>query len=170
MVLANILYVKNVIPQATGHRLPGWSLHHILGQPKDAKAYLTQPTKPFRCLRMCKEDVAFFQWFFQWWEDKIWRHRKTKEIRMKEQRFKDGAYCCNCAYVLRFNLKKNAIHGPYSPGGHIGHRQQISYPEPRVEMFGNEFRWRKTRVFNPSGLNMAPVWSLLLCILKWPCD
>ena len=30
-------------------------------------------------------------------------------------------------------------------------------PEPRVEMFGNEFRWGKTKVFNPSGLKMAAV-------------
>ena len=27
-------------------------------------------------------------------------------------------------------------------------------PAPRVEMFGNEFRWGK-KVFNPSGINMT---------------
>ena len=30
-------------------------------------------------------------------------------------------------------------------------------PEPRVEMFGIEFRWGKTKVFNPSVLKMAAV-------------
>ena len=35
--------------------------------------------------------------------------------------------------------------------------EYISYPEPRVEMFGNEFCWGKTKVFNPSELNMAAV-------------
>ena len=33
-----------------------------------------------------------------------------------------------------------------------------SFHGPRVEMFGNEFRWGKTKVSNPSGLNMAADW------------
>ena len=56
-------------------------------------------------------------------------------------------------YLLQ--IKRN---GPYSRGYHIGHRQQMSYPEPRVEMFGNEFRRAKTNSFNPSRLNMTAVW------------
>ena len=53
-----------------------------------------------------------------------------------------------------FINKLIASYGPYSRGGHS---QQISYPEPRVEMSGNEFRLGKTKVFNPSGFNMAAV-------------
>ena len=41
--------------------------------------------------------------------------------------------------------------GPYSRGGHIGLRQQISYPEPRVQLFGNEFRLRKNKSFQSLG-------------------
>ena len=36
-------------------------------------------------------------------------------------------------------------------------------PDSRVEMFGNEFRWDKTKVFNPSGLNMAHFIQTSIC-------
>ena len=36
-------------------------------------------------------------------------------------------------------------------------RFESPYPEPRVEMFGNEFWCAKTKVSNPSGFNMAAV-------------
>ena len=54
-----------------------------------------------------------------------------------------------------FGKQKQRRNGRYSRGGHIGHRQQFSYFEPRVEMFGNEFRWGKTKVSHPSELNIA---------------
>ena len=60
--------------------------------------------------------------------------------------------------ATRLSHQQTTLYGPYSRGGHIGHRQQISYPEPRVEMFENELiRRAKAEVFNPSGLNMAAV-------------
>ena len=37
----------------------------------------------------------------------------------------------------------NSVYGLSSRGCHIDHRLQISHPEPRVEMFGTEFRCAK---------------------------
>ena len=89
-------------------------------------------------------------------------------------------YAPHWLFTILYPTRAHGIIVNYSRGGHIGHRQYISYLQPRVEMFGNEFRCAKTKVLNPSGLNMAAVWlncknSLKFFKLKlhsnlWPCD
>ena len=47
------------------------------------------------------------------------------------------------------------LSGPLSLNGRVGQRQQSSAPKPLFDVFGSEFRGRKTKVFSASVLKMA---------------
>ena len=42
---------------------------------------------------------------------------------------------------------------------HDGQGAQILNTEPRIGIYGNEFKWSKRKIFGPSGLDTAPVWQ-----------